>query len=110
MFKKRLLISIFFVAVITGSLHAQYREKYYDVAAGLRLGTGSGLTGKMFISNRLAIEGLITTRWDGLNITGLLEVNYPIADTPGLSWYYGLGANDRCDCLTCLPRRLASPW
>ena len=93
--KRKITISILLLlfCVTVQNAHGQYRDKYYDFAAGLRLGNASGITGKMFLGTRLAVEGILTTRWDGLNVTGLLEGNHAIGDTPGLSFFYGGGAN-----------------
>ncbi len=42
----------------------------YKNALGLRLGTSIGVTAKHFMGEKSAVEGLLTTRWQGLEITG----------------------------------------
>jgi hypothetical protein len=65
----------------------------YNTVAGIRLGSAPGITGKTAIGGRMAVEGLITTRWDGVILTGLAEVTSPIVKTQGLGWYIGGGAH-----------------
>ncbi len=68
-------------------------SQYYGSAIGLRLGNASGITGKIFLGGKTYLEGMLTTRWDGINITALAEFSQNMVDTPGLGWYYGFGAN-----------------
>jgi hypothetical protein len=66
----------------------------YNTGIGVRGGLSNGLTVKHFIGNNVAIEGLLTSRWDGFNITGLYEIHaYEAFDVPRLNWYYGAGAH-----------------
>ncbi len=67
--------------------------QFYQNAAGLRLGNASGLSGKTLVNRRFALEGIISTRWSGINITALGEITQPLVDYRGLSWYYGAGAH-----------------
>lgn len=67
--------------------------QYYSSAVGVRLGNASGITGKVLMGKKTYLEGILTARWDGFNITGLIEIVQPFPDTPGLTWYYGAGAN-----------------
>ena len=68
-------------------------SQYYGSAIGLRLGNASGITGKVFLGGKAYLEGLLTTRWDGINITALAEFSQNMPDTPGFGWYYWFGAN-----------------
>ena len=43
----------------------------YNTGIGLRGGLSNGLTIKHFISSNTALEGIISTRWRGLELTGL---------------------------------------
>lgn len=63
----------------------------YTTAIGLRGGTFNGLTAKHFIGSDAAIEGLVTSRWGGFNITALYELHEPAFNQKGLNWYYGGG-------------------
>ena len=65
----------------------------YKTGLGLRVGTGTGFTVKHFINNSGAIEGLLTTRWHGFDLTGLYEKHAMAFDTDRLQWYYGGGAH-----------------
>jgi len=65
----------------------------YNTGIGLRAGYYNGLTVKHFISSNRAIEGLVSSRWRGLEITGLYEINHQAFNAPRLNWYYGVGAH-----------------
>jgi hypothetical protein len=65
----------------------------YETGLGLRVGTGVGFTVKHFINERSALEGLLTTRWHGFDITGLYEKHAMAFDVDHLQWYYGFGAH-----------------
>jgi len=62
-------------------------------AGGLRSGSLTGLTIKHFISPKSAFEGLLTTKWKGLEVTGLYEIyNHPF-ETKRLNLYTGIGGH-----------------
>lgn len=67
----------------------------YRMAIGIRLSNSiptlsNAVTGKYFITDRSAVEGIVS--WGGrFGIGGLLEVYQPFS-APGLSWFYGGGA------------------
>lgn len=65
----------------------------YKTGIGVRAGFSSGLTVKHFTSQSIALEGLITTRWQGFDFTGLYEVHNQAFDVKRLNWYYGGGAH-----------------
>jgi len=65
----------------------------YENAVGLRAGLSNGITFKHFISTNDAAEGILSTRWGGFNITGLLERHTTAFDTDGLYFFYGAGAH-----------------
>lgn len=65
----------------------------YRTALGLRLGSSTGISVKHFIRSGTAIEGLLTTRWDGAMITGLYEGVGVAFREPNLAWYFGGGAH-----------------
>ncbi len=67
--------------------------QYYETAVGLRAGTFTGITAKHFFQGNQAIEGIVSFRWEGFNITGLYEVHNDAFDVSGLEWYYGFGAH-----------------
>jgi hypothetical protein len=64
----------------------------YKTGIGIRGGLTSGLTIKHFISSNAALEGIIGSRWRGLNIAGIYELHKRNAlGVSRLSWEYGLG-------------------
>jgi hypothetical protein len=87
--KKVILIFVMGLS-IGGILCAQE----YRTGIGIRGGFASGLTLKHFVNPKLAFEGLLTTRWQGVNLTGLFEIHKQRAfDVKHLVWYYGGGAH-----------------
>ncbi|HEX4851501.1 MAG TPA: hypothetical protein VFV08_11875 [Puia sp.] len=90
--KIQLVASLVVLTVLSNRLSAQD----YKFGIGLRLSTGaptlsSSVTGKYFLNDRAAIEGLISfgTRF---GIGGLFEMHQLIGGVQGLNWFYGGGA------------------
>jgi len=69
------------------------KGQYYQTGIGLRVGAATGVTVKHFISSRHALEGILSTRWRGVTVTGLYEIHDDAFDAPGLTWHYGFGAH-----------------
>lgn len=65
----------------------------YNTGIGLRAGFSNGLTIKHFISEKAALEGLISSRWRGLELTLLYEVHNRAFNTDRLNWYIGFGGH-----------------
>ena len=65
----------------------------YNTGIGLRGGFSNGLTIKHFVSSKSAFEFIISSRWDGLAITGLYEIHSRAFDADRLNWYYGFGGH-----------------
>lgn len=84
-----LLISASFLFVCSASA----QDNTYKTAAGIRAGLAAGLTIKHFTTERGALEGIVSSRWGGVNITGLYEIHDIAFDEPGLRWYYGFGGH-----------------
>jgi hypothetical protein len=82
-----LIIAVFFIALTTGN------AQDYNTGIGIRGGLSQGITVKHFISQNAAIEGLLSTRWQGFHLTGLYEIHSNAFDTPRLNWYYGFGGH-----------------
>lgn len=87
-----LLTSTFF---ITQKTIAQDPPADYRFAVGIRLSNSTptlnnSITGKYFITNRSAVEGLISFG-SRFGVGALLEIYQPFS-TPGLKWFYGAGA------------------
>jgi hypothetical protein len=86
---KRILIVIIIMMCSVVSSTAQD----YTTGIGVRGGFSNGLTIKHFISERAAIEGIISSRWKGFNLTGLYEIHQQAFDVEHLNWYYGAGGH-----------------
>lgn len=86
--KKTILTGIFalLIVMLVGA-------QDYNTGIGLRGGLSQGLTIKHFVGDNTALEGIISTRWGGFNLTGLYEIHAQAFDTPGLNWYYGIGGH-----------------
>ena len=65
----------------------------YTTAIGVRAGLANGLTVKHFISENRAVEGILSTRWQGFSITGLYEIHANAFNNSHWNWYYGFGAH-----------------
>jgi hypothetical protein len=65
----------------------------YNTGIGVRGGLSNGLTVKHFIGSNTAVEGILATRWQGFNVTGLYQIHNRAFDTPRLNWYYGFGGH-----------------
>jgi hypothetical protein len=65
----------------------------YKTGIGIRAGYYNGFTIKHFIKSSKAIEGIIDTRWHGIDLTGLYEIHHSFIDIEGLNWYYGIGGH-----------------
>jgi len=73
----------------------------YQTAVGLRVAWGISATGKHFINDNHAIEGILNYRsfgsfgfrWSWTRISGLYLVHNSLEDVlPNLTWYWGGGA------------------
>jgi len=65
----------------------------YNTGIGLRGGFANGITIKHFISQNAALEGIIATRWSGLELTGLYEYHGRAFNVERLKWYVGFGGH-----------------
>lgn len=65
----------------------------YETGLGLRVGSAAGFTVKHFLNEKAAIEGILSTKWHGFDITGLYEIHDQAFDVENLRWYYGFGAH-----------------
>ena len=67
------------------------RAQDYQTGLGVRISPGMGLTAKHFVKINQAIEGILTMRSGGFNVTGLYEIHANAFQEPGLNWFYGAG-------------------
>jgi len=66
----------------------------YNFAAGLKFGGyENGISGKYFIADNTALEGVLGFRSGGLVVTGLYELNMEAFNVPELKFYYGFGGH-----------------
>jgi hypothetical protein len=65
----------------------------YNTGIGLRGGFANGITIKHFVSDKAAFEGIIASRWRGVELTALYEIHGRAFDTDRLNWYAGFGGH-----------------
>lgn len=84
---KIVLLSLLFCLATTGF------AQNYNTGIGIRGGLYNGLTIKHFTSHNTAFEGLITSRWGGVELTGLYEIQNNFPGMSRLSSYIGFGGH-----------------
>ncbi|MFT7297943.1 MAG: hypothetical protein ACI81S_002273 [Sphingobacteriales bacterium] len=62
-------------------------------AIGLRGRYSGGITFKHALGGASAFEGILSTRYRRLTVTGLNEIHKTAFNTPNLNWYYGAGGH-----------------
>jgi hypothetical protein len=87
-------ISVFSLIVFIFLSGSQLSAQDYRMALGIRLSSsdatlGNSITGKYFITDRTAIEGIVSFG-NRFGVGGLLEIHRPF-DVPGFKWFYGGG-------------------
>lgn len=80
-----------FLLAICLTIFAQAQD--YNTGIGVRGGFANGLTIKHFIGSNVALEGIIASRWRGLELTGLFEIHNVAFKAERLKWYYGFGGH-----------------
>lgn len=65
----------------------------YNTGIGLRGGFANGLTIKHFVSSNSAFEGIVASRWKGIELTLLYEVHGRAFQAERLNWYIGFGGH-----------------
>lgn len=86
--KKLIVVSILFFGIALAS-----QAQDYNTGLGVRGGLSYGFTIKHFVSSKVALEGIVVSRWRGVNLTGLLEFHNNIGNVEGFNWYWGLGGH-----------------
>ncbi|QGY45531.1 hypothetical protein GM418_18195 [Maribellus comscasis] len=86
---RKILLAIAILISVAFAANAQD----YSTGIGIRGGPSNGLTIKHFITDNAALEGILASRWEGFNVTGLYEIHAVAFDTPRLNWYYGFGGH-----------------
>jgi hypothetical protein len=65
----------------------------YNTGIGLRGGFSNGITIKHFIGSNTALEGIVSSRWQGVELTGLFEIHNQLGNVHRLNWFFGGGAH-----------------
>lgn len=84
---------LFLTLILSVSIVTLISAQEYKTGIGLRGGFSQGITLKHFVSEKAAFEGLLSTRWQGFDITGLYEIHGQAFEVEHLNWYYGGGAH-----------------
>ncbi len=84
--KKTLIV---FALIISATFAASAQN--YNTGIGFRGGWYSGLTVKHFLNSNNAVEGILSSRYSTMHITGLYEFQKPFLDVDNLDWYFGIG-------------------
>lgn len=79
--------------VFPDALKAQTDKGSFNL--GLRAGDPTGITGKYFVRQNHAIEGIVSFWPYGPAFTGLYEIHASAFSVSGLNWYYGGGVHAR---------------
>ncbi len=86
---KKIITACFIICSVLSFSYAQD----YRTGIGLRAGFSNGLTIKHFTGAKTAVEGILSTRWRGFELTGLYEIHNRAFNTPRLNWYFGFGGH-----------------
>src|SRR5947209_11031740 len=65
----------------------------YQHAIGVKIFDGGGISYKQFLNGNNAAEIIGYFYSKGFRLTGLYEIHNDLGSTPGLKWYYGVGAH-----------------
>jgi hypothetical protein len=90
------LFTILCLTVLTSiALYSTADAQDYKNAIGGRFGTANGITFKTSLGGNKMLDLIANFRsnnnYSYFRLTGLYEINMPIAGAPGLGWYYGIG-------------------
>lgn len=83
--------------IATFAIQSSSKAQGYDNAIGGRFGAANGVTFKTTLGDNKMLDLIANFRsnhdYNYFRITGLYEVYKPIANAPGLNWYYGGGGS-----------------
>ena len=93
---KRFITILCLTFIATIAMYSTSNAQNYKNAIGGRFGSANGVTFKTSLEDNKMLDLILNFRSNGAykytRLTGLYEVNMPIAGAPGLGWYYGAGA------------------
>src|SRR5687768_18471053 len=74
---------------------AKAQQAAGQIEAGVRLGLPLGATGRYFLTDRSAVEGIFGLYNTRASLTALYQYHFDLSalTTPGLGWYIGGGAH-----------------
>ncbi len=81
-----------YIFTYTFILFSNLLSAQYLNAVGLRGGLHSGIGFRHMLTNDTALEGILHSRWHGVELVGLIEYQQDLS-SDGLYWYYGYGAH-----------------
>ncbi len=87
--KIHLIVLLAFMGIFTVS-----NAQPYKFGVGVRLGNydnNAGLTGKLFLANDRALEGILYFPYQGFHFTLLYKYQNPVPNVKGLTWFIGAG-------------------
>lgn len=94
---KKVFTILCLVVVATLAIQFSSKAQGYDNAIGGRFGAANGVTFKTTLGGNKMLDLIANFRsnnsYNYFRVTGLYEIYNPIADAPGLNWYYGIGGS-----------------
>lgn len=92
---KKIFTILCLVFIATLAMYSTSNAQNYKHAIGGRFGTANGVTFKTTLGGNKMLDIIANFRshdnYNYFRLTGLYEINNPIAGAPGLGWYYGIG-------------------
>lgn len=88
--KKTILI---LVLLLTSVAYNNVKAQNYSAAVGARGGSFLGFTGKYFLSDDAAAEGILALGFGGVSITGLYEIHKDAFGNDDFKWFFGGGTH-----------------
>jgi hypothetical protein len=83
--------------IATAAFYSSSYAQNYKNAIGGRFGAANGVTFKTSVGTDKMLDIIANFRsthdYNYFRLTGLYEIYNPIADAPGLGWYYGFGGS-----------------
>ena len=90
--KTKQLLPILFFGILFFTMNVKAQN--YQTAVGLRFGgLTNGLTIKHFVSNKTALEGIVSFGQDNFVLTGLFEKHTGVDHSSLFNLYYGIGGH-----------------
>jgi len=92
---KKIFTILSLIVLTSLAMYSTSKAQNYKNAIGGRFGTANGVTFKTSLGGNKMLDIIANFRShhdvNYFRLTGLYEINMPIAGAPGLGWYYGAG-------------------